>query len=325
MAMTHQAGHTSDAQDTFDLITAGETMVLLAPDPPAPLRQAAQLRVEVAGAESNVACHLARLGVRAAFASRVGDDPFGEVVRERLTAYGVVCLIETDPAHRTGVFFKDPGPHGTRVHYYRDGSAASTMDARLISTLPPARVLHLTGITAALSPSCAELVTHALMDRPFQPGVTVTFDVNYRAGLWPVERAAPILRELADAADVVFVGLDEAAHLWGVTDAEDLRELLPRAGTIVVKDGPIAATSLIAGGRVDVATPAVDVVEPVGAGDAFAAGYLLGLLREAPEELRLSLGHQAAAAALRSVGDVGVLPAVDQLIRSAEHHLEVVL
>jgi 2-dehydro-3-deoxygluconokinase len=310
--------------ETIDLITVGETMVLLTPDPPAPLRQAAQLRVEVAGAESNVACHLARLGVRAAFASRVGDDPFGAVIRERLAAYGVAGLIETDPVHRTGVLFKDPSPNGTRVHYYRDGSAASMMDAELLGKLPPARVVHLTGVTAALSPSCAELVRLALTDRPFEPRAVVTFDVNYRAGLWPAERAAPILRELADAADVVFVGLDEAAHLWGVTNPEDVRELLPRAGTVVVKDGPVAATSLTADGRIDVPTPAVEVVEPVGAGDAFAAGYLLGLLRKAPEALRLSLGHQAAGAALRSAGDIGDLPAVDQLIRSAEHHLEVV-
>lgn len=304
----------------IDVLAVGEAMVLLAPDPPGPLRAAAELRVEVAGAESNVACHLAALGLTAAFASRVGADPFGEVITDRLTARGVTTLVETDPAGRTGVFFKDPGPAGTQVFYYRDGSAAAAMDAAFFARLPEARVVHLTGITPALSPTCAELVRIALTQRP--PDKTVTFDVNYRAKLWSVDEAGPVLQELANAADVVFVGLDEAQHLWGVRRAEDVRDLLPKAGTVIVKDGAVSAVSLGAAGRVDVPTPVVDVLEPVGAGDAFAAGYLFGLLRDAPEDLRLSLGHQVAGAALRSPGDVGDLPPADELRRAAHDHLE---
>ncbi|NUT32650.1 MAG: sugar kinase [Hamadaea sp.] len=304
----------------FDVLAVGEAMVLLTPDPPGRLRAAAELRVEVAGAESNVACQLAALGVRAAFASRVGDDPFGAVITDRLTGRDVTCLVETDPARRTAVFFKDPEPQGTQVFYYRDGSAAAAMDAEFFARLPAARVVHLTGITPALSPTCAELVRTVLKQKG---EATVTFDVNHRAKLWPVEQAGPVLRDLADAADVVFVGLDEAQRLWGVSTADDVRELLPQAGTVVVKDGAVSAVSFTAAGRAEVPTPVVDVLEPVGAGDAFAAGYLFGLLRDAPEELRLSLGHQVAGAALRSPGDVGDLPPVGDLLRNAYNHLEI--
>ncbi|MGI8335654.1 sugar kinase [Actinomadura scrupuli] len=307
-----------------DLVSVGEAMVLLTPDPPQPLAEASALRVEVAGAEANVACQLARLGRSTAFVSRVGNDPFGVVIRERLAGQGVRCLVETDPSRRTGVFFKDPTADGTRVHYYRDGSAASGMDAGVVRTLPEGRVVHLTGVTAALSGTCAELVRTAVMERPFGREAIVSFDVNHRAGLWPAEQAAPVLARLADAADLVFVGLDEATRLWGATTPEDVRALLSRAGTVIVKDGPVTATSLGDAGRVEVAAPVVDVVEPVGAGDAFAAGYLFGLLHGVPEALRLGLGHQAAAAALGSAGDLGVLPPADELVRRAERHLEVV-
>ncbi len=302
----------------FDLLAVGEAMVLLAPDPPERLRAASRLRVEVAGAESNVACHLARLGRRSAFAGRVGSDPFGDVITERLSAAGVTCLLPPDRTRRTGIYFKDPSPQGTRVHYYRDGSAASAMDAALWDDLPPAGIVHLTGITPALSAGCTALVERVLAENTS----TTTFDVNYRPALWPVQRAAPVLLELADQADVVFVGLDEAQHLWGAKTAEDVRELLPKAGTVVVKDGANEAVALTADRTVAVATPRVEVLEPVGAGDAFAAGYLFGVLTDVSEELRLSLGHQVAGAVLRSAGDLGELPQPSDLLTAATMYWE---
>src|SRR5689334_22185301 len=104
----------------FDVCCVGETMVVLAPDPPSPLIGADLLRRGIGGAESNVACYLAQLGLRAGWVSRLGADPFGAYVRTGLTAVGVDCsLVGTDPEAPTGVYFKDPG---VRVHYYRRGS-----------------------------------------------------------------------------------------------------------------------------------------------------------------------------------------------------------
>ncbi|MER7459282.1 sugar kinase [Micromonospora sp. NPDC126480] len=299
-----------------DVATVGETMVVLAPDPPGSLERAGTLAVGVGGAESNVAGYLARLGHRSVWASRVGDDPFGRLVVARLAAAGVdVTAVTVDPDAPTGLYVKDPAPEGTRVHYYRAGSAAARLDRSVLDDprLAGARVLHLSGITAALSDSCRDLVAHALTRRSL-PGTLVSFDVNHRPGLWPAHRAAPVLRRLADRADVVFVGLDEAARLWGCADPIDVRRLLPSPSTVVVKDGAVAATALPRRGPATV-VPAlpVRVVEPVGAGDAFAAGYLSGLLRGLDPAARLRHGHLLAGYALRVPGDTGALPGRDRL------------
>jgi 2-dehydro-3-deoxygluconokinase len=293
----------------FEVTCVGESMALVTPDPPAPLAEGGPMRLDVAGAESTVACYLAMLGVRVAWASRVGDDPLGRLVRSRIAGYGVdTSLVAVDPDAPTGVFFKDPGER-TAVYYYRAGSAASRLGPDLLPSL--SGLVHLSGITPALSASCAELVEAALA-----APVRVSFDVNYRPGLWPVPDAAPVLADLADRADIAFVGLDEAGTLWGAVTAEDVRALLPGPRVLVVKDGGNGAVSFGPSGTLYVAAPAVDVVEPVGAGDAYAAGYLYGVLHDLPEPARLRLGHLVAAAALRVTGDVGVLPPVGELLAS---------
>ncbi|HEY7271278.1 MAG TPA: sugar kinase [Actinoplanes sp.] len=287
----------------------GESMALVTPDPPAPLAQGGPMRLDVAGAESTVACYLAMLGARVAWASRVGDDPFGALVRSRVAGFGVdTSMVEVDPDAPTGVFFKDPGER-TAVYYYRAGSAASRLGPDLVPSL--SGLVHLSGITPALSASCADLVEAVLA-----AALPVSFDVNYRPALWPVARAAPVLARLAGSADIAFVGLDEAQTLWGTATAEDVRALLPTAGVLVVKDGGNGTVSFGPSGMVFVAAPAVDVVEPVGAGDAYAAGYLYGVLHNLAEPARLRLGHLVAAAALRVTGDVGVLPPVAELLES---------
>jgi 2-dehydro-3-deoxygluconokinase len=290
-------------------------MALVTPDPPHPLAEGGPMRLDVAGAESTVACYLAVLGVRVAWASRVGDDPLGRLVRQRVGGYGVdTALVETDPDAPTGVFFKDPRlvadpASRTTVHYYRGGSAACRLGPEVLDApaLARCRLLHLSGITPALSDSCAELVDRALTVRPV-PGPIVSFDVNYRPALWARATAAPLLAALANRADIAFVGLDEAALLWGTGTPGDVRAQLPGPGRLVVKDGPVGATSFGPEGVTTVPAESVDIVEPVGAGDAFAAGYLFGCLRGLAEPARLRLGHRVAAAALRTTGDVGELP-----------------
>ncbi|MET8231680.1 sugar kinase [Micromonospora sp. NPDC005298] len=294
-----------------EVAAVGETMVVLCPAPGEPLEDAAQVAVSVGGAESNVAGYLARLGHRVTWVSRVGDDPFGRAVVRHVAAAGVrVDSVRVDPAAPTGLYVKDPGPAGTAVHYYRAGSAASRMDTGALAdpALAGARVLHLSGITPALSATCRALAEHAVSDRPL-PGALVSFDVNHRARLWPAERAAPVLRDLADRSDLVFVGQDEAYTLWGTADPAAVRRLLPGPHTVVVKDGAVGATALYRDAEpVFVPAPRVTVVEPVGAGDAFAGGYLAGLLRDLDPARRLRLGHLVAAQALGSIGDNAALP-----------------
>ncbi|MFD5631180.1 sugar kinase [Streptomyces sp. NPDC127072] len=298
------------------VVCVGETMAALAPDPLGPLDDADLLRVDIAGAESNVALYLADHGIPARWVSAVGDDPFGRRVRSRIAAGGVdVSGVRTDPERPTGLLLKDPGAHGTRVRYHRAGSAASALTPDVLDdpAFADAALVHLSGITPALSPGCHALVEHALRpDRPWP----VSFDVNHRPALWTGRSAAGILRPLADRADVVLVGLDEAQALWGdgITDTRQVRDLLPGPRVLVVKDGErevtafVEATAFAGAGATSVPALSVRVAEPVGAGDAFAAGFLSGLLRALPVDRALRLGHLTAASALRVAADHGPLP-----------------
>ncbi|SCG76728.1 sugar kinase [Micromonospora coxensis] len=293
-----------------DAYCIGETMALVAPAPPARLHHGGPVQLDVAGAESNVAIGLAQLGVSVAWRGRVGADPLGRLVLDRIAAAGVdIDGAETDPTHPTGAFFKDPAPEGTTVHYLRRGSAGARLHRGMLP--PTARLVHLTGVTPALSPQARDLVRHTLVDRPVR-GALVSFDVNHRPALWSgPDEAATVLAELADRADIVFVGLDEANRLWGCTDPAEVRAVLPGAGAVVVKDGAVGATE----GDTFVPSVPVPVLEPVGAGDAFAAGYLAALLGGADVPARLRLGHRVAAAVLATVGDTVRLAADLQEIR----------
>lgn len=300
-----------------EVICLGETMALVTPEGGSSLAGAELLRLGVAGAESTVAQYLGDLGHRSAWMSRLGRDPFGARIEASLTAHGVdTGLVGYDEHAPTGVYFKDPAPGGSRVHYYRRGSAAAGMTAADADALPleNVRLLHLTGITPALSAGCAALVD-AVLDKAAQAGVPVSFDVNHRPGLWGADEAAPVLRELAGRSDTVLVGRDEAEALWGTATPEEIRELLGGEGVLVVKDGAVGATEFAGDGATFVPAPRVDVVEPVGAGDAFAAGYLSASLRGAPSAQRLLLGHRLAARTLRSLDDyVPVTAAERQLL-----------
>ncbi|SDD05418.1 sugar kinase [Glycomyces harbinensis] len=292
----------------MDVLCLGESMIVLAPTAAGPLRTAVDLQAGVAGAESNVAVALAGMGADTAWYGKVGDDPFGRRILDVLAAAGVDCSgVGTDPERPTGVYFKDPGPDGTTVHYYRRGSAASTMAPGHLARVAPPRLLHLSGITPVLSDTCAALVDELLADRALAPAL-VSFDVNYRPALWPVDAAGPALARLADLADIAFVGLDEAQTLWGVETPDDVRELLPNAGVLVVKDGGEGVTAFEGEERCYSPAEPVEVVEPVGAGDAFAAGFLYGRLQGASLAAAMRLGHRLAAGALQTVGDLAPPP-----------------
>ena len=294
------------------VVCIGETMAALAPSPLSPLARADLLGVDIAGAESNVAGYLAAHGIPVSWLSAVGVDPFGDRIRATLAARGVdVSAVRPDPSRPTGLIFKDPGPTGTRVHYYRCGSAASALGPDLLDApaVGRAALVHVSGITPALSSTCRDLVDRVLTpDRRYR----VSFDVNYRPALWDTrEAAATTLRTLAEGADIVLVGLDEAQALWGdgISRPEEVRALLPGPDILVVKDGPVAATAFTSAGEHTVPALTIDVVEPVGAGDAFAAGFLAGLLQGRALEAALRLGHLTAASALRVSTDHGPLPA----------------
>ncbi|OIV39100.1 sugar kinase [Mangrovactinospora gilvigrisea] len=298
-------------------VCVGETMAVLVPETPGPLEHSASFRRMFGGAESNVARGLAALGVPAAWLSRVGDDGFGRHITAELAAAGVdTSAVAIDEARPTGLYIKETAAGGaSRMHYYRSSSAASALSPADLDTpaaaalLAGAGLVHVSGITAALSDSAHALVRH-LLERPRPAGQIVSFDLNWRPALWRSRggpsAAAEALRPLLDAADVVLLGADEAETVFGTGDAAELRRLLPGPRTVVVKDESNAAHALDRDGTATT-EPAlrVEVVEPVGAGDAFAAGYLAGTLRGLPQAERLRLGHLTAAATLVVPEDAG--------------------
>ncbi|MFD5866205.1 sugar kinase [Agromyces sp. NPDC127015] len=291
-----------------EIIAIGETMALVTPALAEPLERAVDFHLDAGGAESNVASHLAALRRRAAWAGRVGDDALGRRLVAQLASRGVdTRFVERDPDAPTGLYVKDPG---NGVQYFRVGSAASRMSPAFAERLPleGARVVHLSGITAALSSSC-DAMLDAMIERVAATPALLSFDVNHRAALWrSAEAAAARLRALAAAADLAFVGLDEAARLWGTTTASDVRAFLPEPARLIVKDGDVGATEFARGvDGIDavehVAAHPVDVVEAVGAGDAFAAGYLAALLDDRDAAGRLRAGHDRAVLVLGETSD----------------------
>lgn len=302
----------SETMPPFDCVGIGETMVQLAPLLEDTLVTSAALAVRVAGAESNVLSYLGRLGHSVAWLGAVGQDPWGERVLAELHDNNIdVSHVTRDAGSQTGVFFKDYSSGDTRsVYYYRRDSAATRMSAHWLNShiLARPRFIHTTGITSAISATCRDMIDQLLFKRPAGSTV-VTFDVNYRPALWEKQTAADVLLAHAQAADVVFVGRDEAEDLWGSGSAESIRRLLPKPRRVIVKDADIGATSFASGDEsVFVAAPPVEVIESVGAGDSFAAGYLHGALTGAREVDRLKFGHALAGSSLQFFGDVGPLP-----------------
>ncbi|HEY3708645.1 MAG TPA: sugar kinase [Amycolatopsis sp.] len=299
-----------------DVVCLGESMAQLLPADGKPLRHATRFALTTAGAESNVARALVQLGTTASWVSLVGEDALGARLLDDVAAAGVDVSLTRRRPGRTGFFVKDPHPGGSTVTYYRDGSAATRLGRadvdRALAARP--RHLHLSGVTAALSASCRDAVGYAL-----DCDIATSFDVNHRPALWPdAGEAATVLSGLARRADVVFTGLDEAGALWGAKTAGDVRELLPEPAVLVVKNGGTDATSFGPDGVVVEPALPVDVVEPVGAGDAFAAGWLHGMLTGLAHPARLRLGHLLAGAALTSLSDHFPLPRPPaELVRAA--------
>ncbi|GGT83375.1 sugar kinase [Streptomyces lateritius] len=322
---------------SVDVACLGESMVTFLPSRPGRLAEAPSFTRTIGGAESNVACALAVAGHRVKWVSQVGQDGFGDHLVEAIGAYGVdVSAVGRDALRPTGIYFRTATDRATDEHevvYYRAGSAASAMSPATVGpeAVGDARVLHLSGITAALSDDCLALMRELTAPREGRP--TVSFDVNFRPALWrEASHGGGVLLELARDADLVFVGADEAEAAWGVAGPEAVRALLPEPATLVVKRGgrgavvferdipagpgghaPDTPTGTDTPTPTDTVTfaaaPRVDVVAPVGAGDAFAAGFLSGTLRGLPVRERIRHGHLMAAAALTAPGDLGHPPA----------------
>lgn len=305
-------GNTGPPAAALDVVTLGEAMLRLAAPPGEALEAAGRFDVRVAGAEANVAVTLARLGFRAGWVSKVRDDPLGRRVAGELRRHGVeLSALVWTPHGRTGLYFLEMGapPRGITVHYDRAGSACSTLAPEEVNWpyLRRARWVHLTGITPALSETCAATAARAVREAR-AAGTRVSFDVNYRRTLWTADRARAVLEPLLREADLLFAAAEDAREVFGLDgEAGDLALRLRgrfAAATAVVTAGADGAYLAGADGVTHQPALAGDVVDPIGRGDAFAAGLLWGAL---DGDLRAGLRYGVALAALQQTywGDVG--------------------
>ena len=273
----------------------------------------------VGGAESNVAIGLSRLGHQVRWIGALGSDAFGDMVESVLLRENLEVVAHRSPERPTGLMVKSPSVGSERfVSYYRAGSAATELDASSVSDdiLSDARMIHLTGITPALS-EAAQTMTVDVAQRAKSRGVTVSFDVNYRSALWPRERAAPVLRQIAGHADLIFGELGELELLVDDPPANE-RDLLDSVAAlgarhVVLKRGERGAVALVGGELYEESAIPVDVVDTVGAGDAFVAGYLSGVLDSLEVGDALRRGVICGGLACRNPGDWEGAPTREEL------------
>ncbi|MFS1286403.1 sugar kinase [Pseudomonas piscis] len=299
----------------IDILSFGETMAMFVAEHSGDLAQVEHFHKRIAGADSNVAIGLSRLGFKVAWLSRVGNDSLGRFVLDTLKAEGLDCrFVRCDPLHPTGFQLKSREETGDdpRVEYFRRGSAASHLN---ISDVAPAllraRHLHATGIPPALSDATREL-THYLMRTQRTAGHSVSFDPNLRPSLWASE--ALMIREinrLAALAHWVLPGLGEGRLLTGYEDPADIAAFYLDQGAeaVVIKLGAHGAyyrTQLDAG-FVD-AVPVPQVVDTVGAGDAFAVGLVSALLESCGMAEAVQRANWTGSRAVQSRGDMEGLP-----------------
>lgn len=289
------------------VVTIGESLGLLVASRIGRLELVPSMDLSFGGAESNVAIGLARLGVRSVWMGCVGADAFGRLITRQLRAEGVEPSVAVDGAAPTALMVKErPSAGASSVTYYRAGSAGAgmTVDHLDLELVQSASVLHVTGITAAISASAREAVL-AAVDAAKGAGVLVSFDVNHRSRLWSADDAVSVYRAIAERADIVFAGADEAALLTGAEDLDAQLQGIAALGAsqVVVKTGAAGAVALIDGERMRQPGFPVQAVDTVGAGDAFVAGYLAELLAGAPGASRLRTAAACGAIACTAPGD----------------------
>ncbi len=299
-----------------DLVAIGEVMLRLSIPSPARIETTRQLDVQVGGAEANVAAACARLGLRTAWISGLPANAWGERIRRELSGHGVDCghVVSMDDA-RVGVYFLEFGaaPRPIRVLYDRRDSAFARLTPEAVDWAPvrQARLVHVTGITPALGPGPRRVVEQALRE-----AAAVSFDLNYRSALWAPAEARAFVEAALPGVRHVFMGEAEARTVLGLGGSaeaivEALSRLAPKA-TIALLQGQEGST-VLANGRLwrPTRTHTVQVVDPVGAGDAYVAGFLWATLNGRGPQDAVDAGAAVAALKCSIWGDVALIDSRD--------------
>ena len=305
----------------LDVVTLGEAMALLVASEPGPLDAVGGYTKRTAGAETNVAIGLARLGFRVGWISRLGNDSWGRFLHHTFSAEGIDCSrVAWDAEARTGMMIKEFVTDGrdAAIEYHRRGSAASrlTPEALDMDYLLGARHLHATGVYPGVSAGCYAACELAIQ-RMRAAGRSVSFDPNLRPTLWPSATVmADRINALAFQCDWVLPGQEEGRVLCGTTDPAAIAQFFLSRGVklVVVKLGPTGAywATPTEHGSVP-AFPVPQVVDTVGAGDGFAVGVVSALLQDRPIPDAVRRGAWIGARAVQVRGDTEGLPTAAEL------------
>jgi len=311
----------------LDIVALGEPLAEFAAVERGSLDEVVTFRRGWGGDTSNVVVAAARLGASAGYITRVGDDAFGRSFLRLWAQEGVdTSHVVVDPEAVTGVYFIARSVQGHSFTYYRTGSAASRLRADDVDLgyLGRARVFHTSGITQAISPTAREAAETA-MDAARRLGVVVSYDLNLRPRLAPASALRAMVASAVSKADIVFLSQEDAAHLDDRRSPQALAEDLCARGPrlVVLKRGAAGCLVVAAdGGRWEVPSWPVEVVDATGAGDAFDAGFLVEWLRGAPPEAAAHLATAVGALTASGLGAVAPLPTRADVERFMAQHAD---
>lgn len=307
------------------IITFGETMALFMPSEHYSIERSDTLKQGFGGAESNVAIGLARLGVNVGWFSKLGEDPFGSRIVKTVRGEGVdVTRVIYSEQAATGMMFRELISGKVAVHYFRKHSAASTLSVADLDEqyICGAQILHITGITPALSESCRE-ATFKAVEIAKKAGVKISFDPNLRLKLWSIEEARKVILPLAEQADYFLPGWDELKLLYDTTDTNVIDEKLHALNATSIVKGKGDCNVIYENGKqVEVPFyPVEKVVDTVGAGDAFCAGFLAGIAKGLSLVEAVRIASVSGAIVVQMHGDWDALPtwkSVEQRLSTQE-------
>lgn len=302
------------------VILIGEPMGLFIAQNEGRLDQVTDYSMSVAGAELNVAIGLTRLGHKVTYLTKVGNDPFGKFIVDRLAQNGIGSeFVSYSDKNATGFMLKSRVRVGDPdIFYFRKNSAASTLSIQDIDKVDFKAYshLHLTGIFPALSPTTRE-ATFYLVDKARENGLTICFDPNLRPQLWSSkEEMIQVINQIAARADIVLPGEKEGEILCGSSDPEEISNFYLRLNvkTVIIKLGAKGAFVAHGDERVSVEGFKVEeVIDTVGAGDGFAAGTISALLDGKSLEEAARRGNAVGAIQVMSRGDNEGLPSYQVL------------
>ncbi len=301
--------------------------VLIAKEPGA-LKDVQEFERNLAGAELNVAVGLRRLGHEIVYVTKIGEDPFGSYIKEAIKEEGISDEgIEVDKNYLTGIYLKGKVWEGDPpIFYYRKNSAASHLQAEDIDRIDfkGADLLHISGISPALSESCKEAV-YASIKKARKHNTMVSFDPNIRLPLWKSkDYMREVLNDIASRSDIVLPGIKEGRLLTGAEEPEKICDFYLQRGSraVVVKTGPEGAfykskegeKAMVPGFKVE------QIVDTVGAGDGFAVGVLSGILNKSGYKEAVTRGNAIGAIVVESSGDSDNLPDERTLERFIKIH-----